>query len=394
MTGMLISCASIQALPKTTPEHFTFFGDSLTDTGNFPEPANVKIQLLKNFNLYVPISNPVNLASSDPMLPFLQASEGILADQGEIDGQTRSHYSINWPLYLIYNMQPTAHALTTWKAMAIDGKAATANMNYAWASAVAGNPNGEPEADGACFHSNGDGLVNPCTFNSIKQGLADYHADTLNDDAYDKKNNYRVTPVQVPDLNKQVSFYLSDFDNKLPANNAIFIYIGANDIGFMMKKHILTVLGDSEDEFMKNVAPKYMTRATNFVKQAVSEIQAAYKPTGEHYHIFILTLPHFSNLHEAYTYRLLFGKKVTDELDKTVNLYNYDLAMVFDGMNNVSLIDTGYDMDQWALSSAYQDAITKGKACAQDPNYLTASAAGSNNCLYQEAGKQVGYFSE
>lgn len=40
-------------------EHYIIFGDSLSDTGNFPVPATIDSPSIDNFNLYVPITNPV-----------------------------------------------------------------------------------------------------------------------------------------------------------------------------------------------------------------------------------------------------------------------------------------------------------------------------------------------
>lgn len=370
------------------PSHLTFFGDSLTDTGNFPEPANVADATLKNFNIYVPISNPVVLPTSDPMNAFLTESEGALSAQGEINGEARSQYSINWPLYLTYALtQNDPKPVITWFSYKNQQSSDTDNINYAWASAVAGNPSGDPEQMGECFHLSGQAYYGDCTFDTIKQDRDTYHTETAADSHFDKENNYEAKVVQVPDLNKQVDFFVHDFQNNMPDNNAIFIYIGGNDISDYLKPLILDMALDNENDFITKKVTPQMAIIASYTKQAVETIKAAYGSKTD-YHIYIMSLPHLSNLHEAYEYEHipvfgpLFGNKLIDVLNKTVDIYNADLKNLYPQDAQVTFIDSGAQMNAWAASDTYKDAIAAGKACSQDDNYLQPSAAGTADCAY------------
>ena len=81
----------------STNEHVVFFGDSLVDTGDYPEPSNVNDPDLMNFNLYVPITNPINV-SDDDFRMFLTSSLGVPGGQGEINNEEKVQFSENWPL--------------------------------------------------------------------------------------------------------------------------------------------------------------------------------------------------------------------------------------------------------------------------------------------------------
>jgi len=392
----LISLTS--TLMAAAPAHLTFFGDSLTDTGNFPEPANVTDPTLKNFNIYVPISNPV-IITSDPMNNFLVNSEGALGKQGDIGGEARAHYSINWPLYLTYDetVGTTAPSLTTWIRYKNQAATASDNMNYAWASAVAGNPSGDPEVAGECFHSGGEAYYGDCSAITMLNDRKAYQAETAANPEFDKEHNYQAKILQIPDLNKQVSLFESDFNKQLPNNNAIFIYIGGNDISHFLKPLILDLAVESEDDFMTKRADPQMAIVASYVKQAVTTIEAAYKaqaPTDT-YHIYIMSLPHLSNLHEAYSYAHIpvLGKKIISVLDKTVGAYNADLNSAVSGDSNVTYVDSGAQMDAWAASATYKDAVTKGQACSSQAAYLTASAAGTTDCQQTDSGVTTGDFS-
>ena len=112
--------AGTQSTPA--PAKYIFFGDSLTDTGNMPQPSQYKSDktntLLKAYNLYVPISNPVpqSLYSAEvdqdnlpnfyyPSYKFLKNSLNSDVISRTINHSPRVNYSINWPLYFVYNSE-------------------------------------------------------------------------------------------------------------------------------------------------------------------------------------------------------------------------------------------------------------------------------------------------
>ena len=94
-----------------TKKHYIIFGDSLSDIGNYPEPKNVNHPTLENYNLYVPITNPVaeSFYGSEGT-PSKQYLEYAIGTQGSINQKKRNAYSINWVLYFLYAKQnQTAH---------------------------------------------------------------------------------------------------------------------------------------------------------------------------------------------------------------------------------------------------------------------------------------------
>lgn len=388
MKRFIMMCAGISLVSSlmAVPAEFTFFGDSLSDTGNFPEPASIEQPSLKNFNLYVPITNPVVLNSQDPMQHFLMQSLGPVSKQGLINGSSRAQWSINWPLYLVYQLTPTQPLLARFSPTYVAGQ--SLNINYAVAAAIAGNANGDPEAMGECFHLGGSAFYGDCTVATMANNRQTYEKQTAEDPHYDQKTNNRTKAVQVPDLNKQISIFLDDQQGKMPANNALFIYIGANDIGDFLKPLVLDMALESESDFIvKRVTPQMQITA-NYVKQAVSRLEHAYG-TRSDYRIYILTLPHFSHLHQAYEYAhiplfgALFGAKLLRILDQSVDLYNNDLKQIMAHDSHVSVVDSGAQLDKLAASSVYQQAIKEGQACAQDQAYLTASANHTHDCQVQ-----------
>jgi hypothetical protein len=267
-------------------------------------------------------------------------------------------------------------------------------MNYAWASAVAGNPAGDAEPDGGCFHSGGEAFVGDCSATTILANRKAYQTETAADAHFDKEHNYQAKALQIPDINKQVGLFLDNFKTALPEDNAIFIYIGGNDISHYLKSHLIEGGLEKEADFMSKFADPQMKIVSSYVQQAVVKIKAAYG-TDTHYHIYIMSLPHLSNLHEAYDYRQIpvLGPKLITILDATVDAYNADLKGLYPNDPNVTFVDSGAQLNGWASSGTYHPAIAAGKACSQEATYLTPSAAGTSDCQYSSGAVPENYFS-
>ena len=385
-------------------EHLIFFGDSWSDTGNYPEPQNIAHPQLKNFNLYVPISNPVPQklygTKGFPSRAFLRAS---IKNSGKINAQSRSQYSINWPLYFTYNyynkqrVSPVPALVSWYQIEAKQAPISSSNINYAWASAVAGSLDGHDPKGGQCFHVNGLVYKGSCTIKSLIEHRNRYWQET-NNPYYDKNHDYRYAQIQIPDLNKQVNLYLQ---HGIKAHSKIFIYIGANDIGNFLKPHILTLLFSSAKAFRKQSLEPQMKIVANHVQVAVQRIQAAYaKAKISHYHIYILTLPYLSNLHEAYTYQhlpiigWLFGSRIVKTIDAATDIYNQDLNSSLRAKPHVSLIDLGAHINKLAASKTYAESIKQGDTCIGSTKgaYTLANPQG-NDCHYKSGGVLYTYFS-
>lgn len=387
----------------STNEHTVFFGDSLADTGNYPEPFNVNAPSLMNFNLYVPITNPISVTDVN-FKNFLTGSLGVPEEQGKINYQEKVKFSANWPLYLTYKLN--GKSLITWYQQTKSaGNSDYNNINYAWASAIAGNDKGLIEPTGNCFHDNGTVFTGVCDVDTILQNRNQYLEHTKQDPNFDKNNHYTYSDTQIPDLGKQVSLYL---DNGVINNTNLFIYIGANDIGHFLKTKILNVVLEPSFLFKKKLE-KQMPLIANHVKEAINRLETAYQKTdGQNasFNIYILTLGHLSNLHQGYSYMHpnIFGRptwlpiispRIKKAINNAVDLYNQQLKALVASAHypNVKILDSGQYLNQLANSDEYKDSIENGTVCVNESAYTTPTAAGTNNCRYKDKeGNIVTYF--
>jgi len=393
----------VYAMDAVQGNRLIFFGDSLTDTGNFPEPANVNNPQRLNFNLYVPISNPLSVQDSGLNEAFLQASLGPIQLQGTINGSMRRLYSVNWPLYYAYmvNQQP----VVSWYTAITNNQSSSQNVNFAWASAFAGSPSTQDLSNNACLRNGGALFSNSCSTDMILAGRNAYLANTKKNPAFDKETKYQYNDLVIPTLGKQVSLYLENSDISLKPDSTFFIYIGNNDIGYFLKQNIPRIVIQSPEVFQKTIN-KTMPTISNYVLHAVQRIEAAYKQKASNasYHINILTLTHLSNLAEgyAYTHPSVFGKptwipiissRIEKAINNSVDAYNAELHSTFDHDEHVTVLDAGKHLDKLASNTDYQSAVNQGAACVNESAYTTASAEKTNNCHYIDQSKQVTYFS-
>jgi phospholipase/lecithinase/hemolysin len=378
---------------QETLHRFVFFGDSLSDTGNYPEPANISAPTFKNVNLYVPITNPVPANSYGkgfiPTRKFLNQSIG---PQGKINNEEKVLYSINWPLYLIYNSDNhhNQQYLSTWQDHYQHPLKLANSINYAWASALARGDAG----DNQCYHENGKYFKGKCTAKSIMTQRAIYLKNTANNAHYDKDTKYAYTMLAIPNLGKQVSLYLSDHTVSIKNNTIFFIYIGANDIGNYLKSNIgkMSLLPFN---MLKSKIDAQMQLIASSVKQTIERLNHAYTHKHLTYKIYVLTLPKLSNLYAAQRYirTPIIGKRLLKSTDYSVATYNHYLKAKLQDMENVVVLDTGHKIDQLALSHTYKNSSQNGTMCIKDKSndYLNPSLKSNENCTYNNS--QESYFS-
>ncbi len=379
---VMISSIKVDAAPTTAIQHYVFFGDSLTDTGNCPEPTNITSPVLKNFNLYVPVSNPVpsDLYGKNgvPSLEFLQKS---LPPHTMIDNQTKPLYSINWPLYLTYNQHQTH--LTTWYQHTQHPGLSVDSINYAFASALARGS----EGDNQCYHDDGTYFVGTCDAQSIIKQRQVYQQHTKNNPSFDKDSDYTYRDLQIPNLGKQVGFYLEDKGINIKDNTNFYIYIGSNDIGNYAKNNILKIIL-TPSRFLRRSLDQQAQLMANSVQNAAQRIKQAYtNKVITSYHIVVLTLPKLSNLHISYAYKRipLIGSKLISTLDYFVQSYNQALTKMFKNDAHVTIAQNGAQLDRLANNVKYQYAIKNGKVCINDPSgtYIRPSSMNAN-CNYSD----------
>lgn len=143
----------------------------------------------------MPITNPVKV-SNQYFKSFLNASLGHPNIQGQINHQTRTLHSVNWPLYFMYRQ--STQPLVTWYSLQQRkniNRNKPININYAWASAVAGSLSKTVEPTGRCFHTQGQRqppFPGDCTEKTVMKNKGLYLQKTLDDPQYDSHQAIRL----------------------------------------------------------------------------------------------------------------------------------------------------------------------------------------------------------
>ncbi len=375
-------------------DRMIFFGDDLTDSGNYPEPANVHLPNISNFNLYVPLTNPVPAQlygkENTPDAAFLKKS---VPPQGKINGKKRALYSINWSLYLTWSVHPDQQ-LTTWYSYQMHPSLPVTNLNYAWAGAIAGNTN---KKSTECFDFTGNAYPGSCTAQTIIKHKINYLNKTNHEANYDKNLHYAFEEVQIPDLKKQIFFYLHDHTVSVKNNTTFFINIGENDLRNYFRLYSVNL--PLPTRILTELIYSYIHGIISNVVNAVDQIEKAYNQTSYNYKIYILTVPDLTNNVEFYEQEfILFTKeKFRQNIKYSIDTYNKLLADAFKGDEHVIIADTAHFIDQVAYQKKFIDSVEKGISCIEDPsgNYTDPVLALNKNCIYfnnNENGAIASYF--
>jgi len=238
------------------------FGDSQSDIGNGPESMTYKDPFSDNAssdppiasNLYVPISNPVNVRK-DKILPNLNiqfppiqsrdkrfkltlpASLPICADSV---CYTKKYRSLNWTEYFVYNgikkgLIASPADLRPWiiqysqSSKPVIGQ----SVNYAFYSALSNR---------RCHRVNY--LTRSCNVSGLSLNMSIYKMQNKYRTNQSKTNNaqnkhlrYSVT---IPSVQKQIEMFKNDLrSNKVivNANTLYIVWTAANDIGEVFKRY-------------------------------------------------------------------------------------------------------------------------------------------------------------
>lgn len=200
------------------------FGDSLSDSGNFPETQFAFHDLhaaktLKNTNphFYVPFSNPVDRHVPSQWPPIQLR---YLSEQAPIfpDTKQRSFYSFSWPQFFLtlakQNRLTRSDIIVP--SLLIHERLIPANFsfNYAWGYAM---------SDAGCTNPHYD-FIASCSPEEItqrrKQYLKTFSASDFN-------------RLLIPNVDQQVQFFIQDVKSKrvlIDQNTLYVFYIGGNDL--------------------------------------------------------------------------------------------------------------------------------------------------------------------
>ena len=265
-----ISRADAQDLfSKRDFSNVIFFGDSLTDVGNFPESLTLEGDTSGDglfTNLYVPIANPLNPIRDRilPGLPLLfpptnggnfffsqtlpEQLQLCSTQKGCVDRRFRS---VNWTQYFMYNavlrllVAPGANYrpwIELFRASPEEGNVRQ-SVNYAFGAALSGGDCANWDQDPIDCTIPGEDLQN-----SVFMTQEDYRTNQSPTDSSD--NLDRRSKVIIPGLRKQIEMFAEDKAvGRIKVNDDTLytIYTGANDLAVAFQKF---VDGGSFEDFL------------------------------------------------------------------------------------------------------------------------------------------------
>lgn len=210
------------------------FGDSLSDTGNFPESSNIwwradKPKTILNAvpQFYVPFANPVVMRTKKFSVPIAQKTypwpsfnKNYLATQALVMGFStpRRYRSVSWPQFFLAMAKAEkliAHdAIAPTYLLTSRHLSPTLSFNYAWGYAPSGKNCVNPYYE----------TIASCDENSIHQARLNY----IN---HPTQKNY--LKIEVPGLIQQISLFQQDLQAHRIAvtkNTKYIFWIGGNDL--------------------------------------------------------------------------------------------------------------------------------------------------------------------
>jgi|GEM_PF-6041633 len=304
-----------------------------------------------------------------PSLSFLQDS--IPKQQGTITYKentptTRTAYSINWPLYLIYNsylqhLQP----LRSWQdaynlAAHLQSPDQPYSINYAFSSAM---------SIAGCARDN---------YNPIKCGSEKNIYQKLKD--FRDGKNPSINGHPIPGLIKQVSMYTHDsFAKPKQYSTAYIIYIGGNDIANATLNQFLKF---KLLAFRKTIK----TEITQNIEYAINQINDYQKQyPNSKYDIYVINYFNVSKTPKAHHFANNFIARylIKKLMYWSVTSYNKSLVSAFDNNHapHTHLIDLASQLNATMNTVEYKDKIAKGEHCiASNPADYIMSSANMGNC--------------
>ena len=387
----LTPCFSQTPANRLAPfDHVIFFGDSLSDIGDMPmsptliEPATRQIAL----NLYVPISNPIIPDGPDytvPMthmkLPYPIASPSQMP-MLDVHGQifARLYHSLNWTQFfltqaqhqgLVSDQQPLV-SWVWWRWYSHRVR----SIDFAFAGATSQNNCRDFEYQ----------HPNPfCTANSVFNAQHPYRMAGF---TQIKSKNNTVNGVQIPGLNKQVSFFIQAAKTHpgLATKNTLYIiFIGGNDLNLglldLTQHHYLATLSALMHGMQHNVSTAITTLTKQEGAQHIVVMNLFDMRLTPYLHTNIEKLQHMTPKQK---------KQLLALTHASVSLYNHELMAMVRRYNlthqhllgepaHVTYFDTTSAMSDLANSPAFNNPATQYQMCLQ-PNMPASYYANQNTC--------------
>ncbi|MBE8215149.1 MAG: hypothetical protein HAW62_02300 [Endozoicomonadaceae bacterium] len=349
----------------------------MTDSGNYPMPENIQYIEAKHFNYYVPITNPIQCSEAELPESFINKSLIFINNnQLKVTG-----YNIIWPFYVAYHLKnpPKLYRNNVYKLCSYQEiqyicqdptkRLEDYSLNYAWVGAVTGHPNNSlTEGCYQCSSYPNQPLV--LSLEELIKKNQQYMIDTSKDYNFDRNNRFKYRSLAIPDLNKQVSMYLADTYNAVTKNVGFFIWIGGNDIAWMLSKTPLYLASS----FCKNssiikIWKRKIEIVCEHIQQAILKIKTKYHSLEENYTIHLMTIPDIT--HFPTTNHIIFkyshyipslSQKMRYYIQQLTQLYNEALKTRFTDDKNIKIIDLGQKIDLLAKSVQYKEHMTTNKS--------------------------------
>jgi phospholipase/lecithinase/hemolysin len=381
LVSIIISLSSTTAIASTSMsfDRAIFFGDSLSDIGNFPEPKNYLPAEKKDiplYNLYVPVSNPVNSdlygksfdIPDNTEVKWLYPNKRFLNEattfEGLIDNNKRTYKSINWIEYLVYNN--FSKNLLTSSAIYRNNKTINKNISidYAWVGALSIDGFGDEDQ------------------NTVKGSFGQNNLLKIKDKY--TADGGQSSDIIIPGVMKQVEYHIDNLDKGLvpkDSNTAYFILVGGNDISETLKNDLL---GFHLKRFLHKIGStiSYGTIAKN-VKASVDMLinKAGAK------HIYVLTLLNVANLPTAYhqSSNYIIRSFIQGIIKHTVNSYNKQLSKIFstnEYNNVVTLLPIASQLNELAKEGRFSYSVDNGLTCIDNMSGADSTNPNINNCNY------------
>ncbi len=357
-------------------DQLIFFGDSLTDTGNFPTPSNVNHYNLMHFNYFVPISNlvlPQHIQLRHDLLPDKLHSTVLTEDflerslvQAQNTGNLQSKmFTMTWAIPLAYYLNGNP-VYPSNKLNDLHIKVGLhPNINYACSAAVTGMQDYGRQQSGYFATSKYPDQPIALTKEELAANHQKYKENTSKNLDFDSDNNYKYPSIRVPDLTTQIDSYLQDTQHSPNNNTSFFIFIGANDIGWIMSQWLapISVCFNASSDQRLDFIINHIERAIRKIKQAYAE-----KNSTGNYTIHLLTLHNLTyspRFHQQLNHpslapiKYLFGAQITQYLVSLCSRFNEKLRETFQESPHVKILETGELLDTLANSNAYRANMGK-----------------------------------
>lgn len=399
-----------------------FFGDSLTDIGNFPPSIMYSGDHSQSgifTNLYVPISNPVlpidGTAVNDKILPGLKyihafppLSDGTdfrmtLPPQPQIYdhgiGHQRRYYALSWAEYFTYNgikagLLQAGTDLRPWVLQfkrQRDNASATLSdsVNYAWASALSNNICSDFNYDAqACDTPQ----MNMAAY--LNQQQLNYRQHQHTDDA-DANISLRDKLV-IPGTPKQIELFQADLAQhriNVDHNTVYIIWTGANDISvafgqFNAHKNIFAFI----KALVQTIPNSVIANAQQLLKALPADKQPKVILLAGQINLS-LTPEFFDRLHLNHA---SVGKKqlTANIVSLLATLYDHALKTKLDKLHRqgqlqmVHYVDLQTPVTQWAtLTQYYHNSIGQKCETALSPTAATSLATGGAISCFNTTGQ-------